>query len=49
MTGIFRRKRKEEPLDSGPDAFNLLMKDAIVREFLDEDIYVHKRYPALIF
>ena len=33
---MFRKKKKELLFDSGPEAFNLLMKEAVVREFLDE-------------
>lgn len=33
---MFRKQKKEPLLDSGPEAFNLLMKEAVVREFLDE-------------
>jgi hypothetical protein len=36
MASIFRKKKKEPLFDSGPEAFNLLMKEAVVREFLDE-------------
>ena len=36
MSSVFRRKKKEPLFDSGPQAFNLLMKEAVVREFLDE-------------
>jgi len=37
MAAVFRRKKKEPLLDSGPEAFNLIMKEAVVREFLDEN------------
>lgn len=33
---MFRKKKKEPLFDSGPEAFNLLMKEAVVKEFLDE-------------
>jgi hypothetical protein len=33
---VFRKKKKEPLFDSGPEAFNLLMKDAVLKEFLDE-------------
>jgi hypothetical protein len=33
---MFGKKKKEPLFDSGPEAFNLLMKEAIVKEFLDE-------------
>ena len=36
MSSVFRKKKKEPLFDSGPEAFNLLMKEAVVREFLDE-------------
>jgi hypothetical protein len=36
MTSVFRRKKQENLFDSGPEAFNLLMKEAVVGEFLDE-------------
>lgn len=36
MSSIFRRKKKEPLFESGPEAFNLLMKEAVVKEFLDE-------------
>lgn len=36
MASVFRKKKKEPLFDSGPEAFNLLMKEAVVREFLDE-------------
>jgi voltage-dependent calcium channel len=36
LASIFRKKKKEPVFDSGPEAFNLLMKEAIVKEFLDE-------------
>jgi len=36
LASIFRKKKKEPLFDSGPEAFNLLMKEAIVKEFLDE-------------
>jgi len=43
MASIFRKKNKEPLLESGPEAFNLLMKEAVVREFLDEqEQNVHK-------
>jgi hypothetical protein len=35
MASIFRKKNKNM-FDTGPEAFNLLMKEAVVREFLDE-------------
>jgi hypothetical protein len=35
MASIFRKK-KPKLFDSGPEAFDLLMKEAVVREFLDE-------------
>ena|ERR1700738_3886064 len=37
MSSVFRKKKKEPLFDSGPEAFNLLMKEAVVREFLDEN------------
>lgn len=36
MSSVFWKKKKEPLFDSGPEAFNLLMKEAVVREFLDE-------------
>jgi hypothetical protein len=36
MSSVFRKKKKEPLFDSGPQAFNLLMKEAVVKEFLDE-------------
>jgi hypothetical protein len=33
---VFRKKKKEPLFDSGPEAFNLLMKEAVVKEFLDD-------------
>jgi hypothetical protein len=33
---VFRKKKTEPLLDSGPQAFSLLMKEAVMREFLDE-------------
>ena len=36
MASVFRKKKKTPVFDSGPEAFNLLMKEAVVREFLDE-------------
>jgi hypothetical protein len=36
MASIFRKKKSKNMFDSGPEAFNLLMKEAVVREFLDE-------------
>jgi hypothetical protein len=36
MASIFRKKKKEGLFESGPEAFNLIMKEAVVREFLDE-------------
>ena len=36
LASIFRRKKQEPLFDSGPEAFNLLMKEAVVKEFLDE-------------
>ena len=35
MSSVFRKKKKEPLFDSGPQAFNLLMKEAVVREFLE--------------
>jgi len=36
MASVFKKKKKHNVFDSGPEAFNLLMKEAVVREFLDE-------------
>jgi hypothetical protein len=33
---VFRKKKQEPLFDNGPEAFNLLMKEAVVKEFLDE-------------
>jgi hypothetical protein len=33
---VFRKKKKEPLFDSGPEAFHLLMKEAVMKEFLDE-------------
>jgi len=36
LMSVFRKKKQEPLFDNGPEAFNLLMKEAIVKEFLDE-------------
>jgi hypothetical protein len=33
---VFQSKKQEAVFDSGPEAFNLLMKEAVLREFLDD-------------
>jgi len=38
MASVFRKKKKKPLFDTGPEAFNLLLKEAVVREFLDEQV-----------
>ena len=47
MASVFRKKKKEPLFDSGPEAFNLLMKEAFVREFLDEQENVDLSWASL--